>query len=467
MSFPDVGDQGKQGSCVGWAVGYAARAYYAQSHEGRSVADAANIPSPAYIYNSLVGSDDCGTGTRIPAALELLKTGSVSARDLPYSEAKCAAPTADLVRRATDFRIDGWAMVDFRSSLDQVKGALVQGNPVVVGLVPDDDLNELQGPAVWRSGAPGEITEGHAVTVVGYDDRLGTFRFINSWGTDWGDDGYGLMAYQTFSDRVREAYVMTVPEGLQPVPRPRPKPVDPVPPTPEPPAPEPEPVPVDIELPAGLECSSVSLAADPSALIGFVSTPDDLERIEAVAGSNGIANRVALRPWPQCEVLLTLADQMAESDAPVLDVDRTQYREGEQLVVGVETPRFDGYVHVAYIQADGSVATLEQVSPTSLVTHAPGSRLLFGDGKDGRASFTIGAPFGNEMLVVLASKSPLFSEPRPQVESEREFLTALRLALLRKASSTDPNRFVSATAFPIVTTGEGGKAPCVERALAC
>src|SRR6185369_1485275 len=33
--FPTPGDQGNQGSCVGWAVGYAARSYYAVAREGR------------------------------------------------------------------------------------------------------------------------------------------------------------------------------------------------------------------------------------------------------------------------------------------------------------------------------------------------------------------------------------------------------------------------------------------------
>ena len=50
--FPTPGDQGEQNSCVGWSVGYA-RAYYADKVEGRDLSDPANIPSPAYIYNSI------------------------------------------------------------------------------------------------------------------------------------------------------------------------------------------------------------------------------------------------------------------------------------------------------------------------------------------------------------------------------------------------------------------------------
>ena len=72
--FPTPGDQGEQNSCVGWSVGYAARAYYANKVEGRDLGDPANIPSPAYIYNSSrQTSQQCGLGSKISDALNLLK----------------------------------------------------------------------------------------------------------------------------------------------------------------------------------------------------------------------------------------------------------------------------------------------------------------------------------------------------------------------------------------------------------
>ena len=52
---------------------------------------------------------------------------------------------------------------------------------------------------------------GHAVTLVGYDDRSQTFKFINQWSTQWGDQGYGRMTYDTFVARVYEGYVMHLP----------------------------------------------------------------------------------------------------------------------------------------------------------------------------------------------------------------------------------------------------------------
>ena len=38
------------------------------------------------------------------------------------------------------------------------------------------------------------------MTIVGYDDTVngGSFRIVNSWGTDWGDNGYAWIRYSDF-----------------------------------------------------------------------------------------------------------------------------------------------------------------------------------------------------------------------------------------------------------------------------
>lgn len=42
------------------------------------------------------------------------------------------------------------------------------------------------------------ITETHAVLICGYDDHQRHFKFRNSWGTNWGDAGYGYLPYSYF-----------------------------------------------------------------------------------------------------------------------------------------------------------------------------------------------------------------------------------------------------------------------------
>ena len=47
----------------------------------------------------------------------------------------------------------------------------------------------------------------HCVLIVGYDDNKSAFKIINSWGKDWGNDGYLWIDYTAFDEYIREAYV--------------------------------------------------------------------------------------------------------------------------------------------------------------------------------------------------------------------------------------------------------------------
>ena len=59
-------------------------------------------------------------------------------------------------------------------------------------------MNEVGSSGYWYPKySPGG---GHAMTVVGYDDTLngGSFRIVNSWGYQWGDNGYAWIRYSDF-----------------------------------------------------------------------------------------------------------------------------------------------------------------------------------------------------------------------------------------------------------------------------
>ena len=221
--FPIPGDQGRQNSCVGWSVGYAARAYYGSKLEGRDLSKLSNIPSPAYIYNSIImrsSTNNCGIGAKISDALNLLRRGAISIYQFPYSEDSCRRPSNAELSRATDFPIVSWYVVD-HTRPDQIKGQLAHGNPVIIGLQTTGDFLRLKRGDIYRSS--GEPSGNHAVTVVGYDEQLQAFKVINSWGPRWADGGFGWIDYDTYRKEVRAAYVMRVaalhtPQPLPPTP---------------------------------------------------------------------------------------------------------------------------------------------------------------------------------------------------------------------------------------------------------
>ena len=437
--FPRPRHQGEQGSCVGWAVGYAARAFYESAAGGGSRLGADRIPSPAYIYDSTRRfARSCDSGSRISDALNLLKDGAVSLAEYPYNEDVCwGRPQAQIIARASRFTIAEWRVVDTHR-LDQVKGELAGGHPVVIGMRPNRGFHQLRGWKVWRAGIPESDDGHHAVTVVGYSEQGQYFVVMNSWGPGWGDGGFGRIGYETFHKRVRRGFSMRIE-------------AEPTPPEPEPPKPE----------PAGLDLPSIGcghLATEKrdgrQVIVGFVGNDEDLAKVRNSAASAKAGVEVVLRPWPQCEVLMTMEKPLAAPDRPSIALPKPVYRADETLAFEARMAGFAGYLHIAYIAADGNVVNLAQSDPLALVTLDARTKLTFGDGLDGRSKFTVAAPFGSEMIVAVASRSPLFAEERPPVETEREFLTALRKAILARPDPAQPERVVAAS-FVVLETTEG------------
>lgn len=205
--FPTPGDQGEQGSCVGWAVAYGVKSYLHAVERQTPPSTDDEIFSPAFVYNQ-INQWGCMGGSSITDALELMQSSGVATMaDFPYDETDCQLePNGDVKASATDHTIEGWKRVEFFNE-GLMKTLLVQGNPVVIGMQTDSWFVKLEEGEVYRV-ASNRRGGGHALVVVGYDDRRGAYKVFNSWGTDWGTDGYGWIAYDLFVEVVREAYIL-------------------------------------------------------------------------------------------------------------------------------------------------------------------------------------------------------------------------------------------------------------------
>jgi hypothetical protein len=201
---------------------------------------------------------------------------------------------------------------------------------------------------------------------------------------------------------------------------------------------------------AGLSCGRISVRQEGKANIleGYVGFDSDLDLVKKIAADvpDTSIGAVTYAPWPQCEAIQTLERPLALPDRPGIEVGSSDpLRAGDLLHVTIRSPGQISYLYVSYVQADGSVVHL--VQPAGLVAQPtlPGQTLSFGDGRDGGARFTVGAPFGREMIIAIASRSPLFDHALPAQQTEREYLTELRRALIYKPSPDMPDRELSAS----------------------
>jgi len=209
--FPPPGDQGRQGSCVGWAVAYALKSFQERDERGWSLTDEAHLMSPAFVYNQI---RQPGGGAYFVDAFNILLTQGVSSMELmPYDQNDYRTqPSSAATAEAGNYKIAAWGRVaegtsaaDFRQ---EMKRHLASGKPIVVGVqVYPDFLNLSQINPVYDDSR-GSSRGGHAIVVVGYDDSRSAFRIVNSWGTGWGLAGYGWIDYGSVGALIDVAYVV-------------------------------------------------------------------------------------------------------------------------------------------------------------------------------------------------------------------------------------------------------------------
>lgn len=220
--LPPVGNQGNQNSCVAWAIAYGAQTYYAKkSNNNWSYTNSTgqlnydNILSPSFVYNQINRGID--KGSNYIEALNLLKDQGVCTwSSMPYSENDFRSmPTQTAKQQASDFKIERYFRLGERQDLlSDVKEQLANSHPVIASAI--SDINYLGGgygnnpnnPYVWRSIGSFNPTMGHAILIIGYDDNRQAFKFLNSYGRTWGNDGFGWISYSIFNGVVKQAFTM-------------------------------------------------------------------------------------------------------------------------------------------------------------------------------------------------------------------------------------------------------------------
>ena len=211
------------------------------------------------------------------------------------------------------------------------------------------------------------------------------------------------------------------------------------------------------------QCANVrpSLVNDQDVrLAGFVSSSDELSRLRAAASSIANIGRiddsaVAVYPLSHCRLVKLINESAAPSGAlpaPRLQFNNPDlvYKGGDTLIVNAGgTAAYSGYLYVDYFDNEGNVVHMlpMQLHPDNRMKS--GQIITLGTqkegGKPGERVYEIGAPFGPNMIVAIASPKPLFRKARAEEQENAEaYLSALTQEIKAAATAPDGGRLVAA-----------------------
>lgn len=218
--------QGRIGSCVGWASGYAALTiqHAIQKHlSGKTEEITTSAFSALYIYNQIkLGA--CSSGAYIGDAFQFLKDhGDILSSQLDRDINNCdTLPPLSLRESAKAYKIKDYLTLFGPNDEDQVKInktklSLAQNKPVVIAMILKENFASLKSgdeywfPEVGNTNPLG----GHAMCVVGFDEGREAFEIMNSWGEYWGNGGFIWVKYMDFVKYCRYAFQFSLSEQAE------------------------------------------------------------------------------------------------------------------------------------------------------------------------------------------------------------------------------------------------------------
>lgn len=191
LKCPPIGNQGGEGSCVAWAEGYAARAidWYYRTGTMQTF-------SPEFLYN-LCKFGTCAAGTAMQVVLDtMIHKGVCTYTAMPYNDGDCyTAPNSSQLANAANYKISGYSKIS-KYDLGAIRAMIQNKKPVIITIIADNSFVNATAGFIWKTQTTGVLP--HCLTIVGYDDSKSAFKVMNSWGTAWGDAGFGWIDYTLF-----------------------------------------------------------------------------------------------------------------------------------------------------------------------------------------------------------------------------------------------------------------------------
>lgn len=223
--FPPIGNQGTEGSCTAWVIGYYMKTFQEAKEHGWDLSDPTALWtcrdkffSPDFIYHLINGGEDQGSSAYDAINL-ICSLGACSWEKMPYDPNDSTSwPSEEAWREAPLYRgnSSGYEHLWLNTNDDiiDLKNWIASDHLSAV-VVDTWKYPTLTNDDLWTLDNYVDPSPDHLNTIVGYDDnveymeegesRHGAFKIVNSWGeVGWEKvpDGCYWISYEALKQRI-------------------------------------------------------------------------------------------------------------------------------------------------------------------------------------------------------------------------------------------------------------------------
>tara|TARA_B100000575_G_scaffold294364_1_gene309818 strand:+ start:7243 stop:8058 length:816 start_codon:yes stop_codon:yes gene_type:complete len=193
---PGIYNQGKLGSCTANAIAAAFEYDEIKNNE-----DTFFIPSRLFIYyneREVENTVEYDSGAQLRDGIKsVFKLGVCPETEWPYNISRFTEKPPDkcytIAARHRSIKYER-----IQQDINHLKSCLSDGIPFVFGFTVYSSFENSDVSNTGIMSLPNDdekVMGGHAVMAVGYSDKKKVFIIRNSWGINWGDNGYFYMPY--------------------------------------------------------------------------------------------------------------------------------------------------------------------------------------------------------------------------------------------------------------------------------
>ena len=204
-----IEDQGSLGSCVANAVTNAYELMVKYQYPNKFV----ELSRLFVYYNSRVISNNISedSGAYIKDALAGVKKYGICSEELwPYLYDKFDdQPTPDCYQDASKRKITEYS---FLTTINEMLAKLMIKHPVLIGMNIYEEflVVDKDNPVLSMPTSISYPLGGHAVTALGYDLTKQLVLIKNSFGNEWGDNGYGWISFDYLNQESFEKWYFEI-----------------------------------------------------------------------------------------------------------------------------------------------------------------------------------------------------------------------------------------------------------------